>query len=80
MARLFKEIVGRELALPLARLKYRDSFDRYGTDAPDLRFALEIQDISDIAGASDFNVFRKAVRSTGIADKEPAVEELKSYL
>jgi len=65
MARLFAEALGRELALPLPRLGWRDAVDRYGTDAPDLRFGLEIGDISDVAGESEFRVFRQAVAGGG---------------
>jgi len=65
MARLFREVVGCEIALPLPRLKYAVALDRYGTDAPDLRFALEIRDVSDVAAQCEFQVFRKAVQSGG---------------
>ena len=65
MARLFKEILGKEISLPLPKIKYVDAFDRYGSDAPDLRFGLEIRDVSDVAGQCEFNVFRSAVKSGG---------------
>jgi len=65
MARLFSEALGVDLQLPLPRIRYSDALARYGTDAPDLRFALEIEDISEIAGASQFQVFRSAVESGG---------------
>ena len=66
MARVFEAVVGQELSLPLPRLEYHDAFDRFGTDAPDLRFGLEIRDVSDVAAESEFKVFRGAVESGGV--------------
>ncbi len=65
MVRLFKEILDRDLTAPLPRMQYADAFARYGTDAPDLRFGLEIGDVSDIAEDCDFRVFKSAVQSGG---------------
>jgi aspartyl-tRNA synthetase len=50
---------------PFPRLTYAESMDKYGTDKPDIRFGLEIKDLSDIASSSDFNVFRSAIESGG---------------
>ncbi len=58
MARLAKEILGIELSLPLPRMTYDEAMERYGHDAPDLRFGLEIVDLTDIAAECDFRVFR----------------------
>jgi aspartyl-tRNA synthetase len=65
MARFFREALGRELALPLPRLTYKESFEKYGTDAPDLRFGLELRDISDVAAGCGFRVFSEAVAQGG---------------
>ncbi len=65
MARLFKEIKGIELPLPLPRLTFRDAMDRYGSDKPDTRFGFEIQDISETVGDIDFAVFRDALANGG---------------
>ncbi len=67
---LYTEIVEgftekRLLAKPFPRLTYREAMDRFGTDKPDLRFGLEIRDVSEIARASQFKVFRGAVESGG---------------
>ncbi len=67
---LFKDLVaaiGRQriLATPFPRLTYAQAMDRYGTDKPDLRFALELVDVSDLAAASEFNVFRTALAAGG---------------
>jgi aspartyl-tRNA synthetase len=50
---------------PFPRLTYAETMDRFGTDKPDIRFGLEIADVSEIARSSDFKVFRGAVESGG---------------
>ena len=50
---------------PFPRLSYAETMERYGTDKPDIRFGLEIKDLSDIAAASEFAVFRSAIQSAG---------------
>ncbi|MFW5923550.1 MAG: aspartate--tRNA ligase, partial [Planctomycetota bacterium] len=62
---LFDEILDESISRPLPKLNYHDAFDRYGTDAPDVRFGLEIEDISDIAAECDFRVFSNAVDEGG---------------
>jgi len=51
---------------PFPRLTYRDTMERYGTDKPDLRYGLEIRDLSDIAVHSEFTVFRSALDEGGV--------------
>ncbi len=51
---------------PFPRLTYRDTMERYGTDKPDLRYGLEIRDLSDIAVHSEFTVFRSALDDGGV--------------
>jgi len=65
MARLFSEILGVELELPLPRMTYREAMDRYGSDKPDTRFGMEIQNISDIVKNCGFGVFEGAVANGG---------------
>jgi aspartyl-tRNA synthetase len=55
----------RLLASPLPRFKYQEVMDRYGTDRPDIRFGMELFDISDIASTSAFRVFSGTVASGG---------------
>ncbi len=50
---------------PVPRLTYAEAMERYGTDKPDLRFGLEIRDLSDIVAQSDFTVFRSAIAEGG---------------
>ena len=65
MKRLFKEVKGIDIETPLPRLTFADAMNRYGSDKPDTRFDMEIQDISDIAGSLDFVVFKSAVENGG---------------
>jgi len=65
MAHVFKETLGIELARPFPRMTYKDAISRYGTDKPDLRFGMEILDISDIVRGSGFRVFQEAVANGG---------------
>jgi aspartyl-tRNA synthetase len=51
----------RVLTTPWPRLRWKTAMDRYGTDKPDLRYGLEIVDVSEIAGATDFQVFKSTV-------------------
>ncbi len=66
IAALFKEVLDMELNLPFPRMSYLDAMSRYGLDRPDLRFGLELRDVSDIVGASQFKTFAKVVENKGI--------------
>ncbi len=59
------EILGLDVRLPLPRLTYAECMERFGHDAPDLRFGLEIIDLTPLAAESDFRVFRGAAESGG---------------
>jgi aspartyl-tRNA synthetase len=50
---------------PFPRLSYKEAMERYGTDKPDIRFGLEVKDISDIAAKTNFQVFRSATENNG---------------
>ncbi|MBQ8448655.1 MAG: aspartate--tRNA ligase [Clostridia bacterium] len=65
VVRLFKEILGVELQQPIPRLKFAEAMSRFGSDKPDTRFAMEIQDVSDIVKNSPFAVFAGAVAAGG---------------
>lgn len=65
IAALFKEILGMDVALPVPRITWREAMDRFGSDKPDMRFGMELSDISDIVADCDFAVFRDAVKSGG---------------
>ncbi len=65
LATLFREFKGIELKLPLRRLTYAEAMARFGSDKPDLRFGMELCDLSDIARGCGFKVFAGAVENGG---------------
>lgn len=65
MKRLFKEIKGIDIQTPIPRLTFNDAMNRYGSDKPDTRFGMEIQDISEAVKDVDFVVFKSALEAGG---------------
>jgi aspartyl-tRNA synthetase len=65
MARLAQEILGLELSLPLAHMTWDEAMERFGHDAPDLRFGMELVDLTDLAQQSSFRVFREPADTGG---------------
>jgi aspartyl-tRNA synthetase len=63
---MFKAVLGKDLATPFPRLNYTEAMDRFGLDRPDMRFGLELKDISDIVAGSGFKVFADVVKKGGI--------------
>ena len=63
--RLFKEILGEDLPTPFVKMSYKDAMETYGSDKPDVRFGMEIQDISELVRDSEFGVFSSAVNGGG---------------
>ena len=75
--KVFKEIVNEDVKLPIKRITYKEAMDKYGSDKPDLRFGMEIVDITDETRECEFVVFKnaidnggsvKAIKVTGSAD------------
>lgn len=65
LQRLFKEVKGVDVQLPIQRMPYKEAMERYGSDKPDIRFGLEIVNITDEVSNSEFKVFKDAVSSNG---------------
>ncbi|HHZ16220.1 MAG TPA: aspartate--tRNA ligase [Peptococcaceae bacterium] len=65
MARLFKECLGIEIPLPFPRLSYEEAMGRFGVDKPDLRFGLELVDLSEEVRGCEFKVFAQALEKGG---------------
>ena len=63
---IFKNALGVDIKYDFPRLTWRECMDKYGCDKPDLRFGLEITDVTDIAAKSDFSVFKSVTRSGGV--------------
>ena len=91
MARLAKEILGLDVPLPLGRMCYDEAMGRFGHDAPDLRFGMELIDITDLAKQSEFKVFRgvadsagwvRGINAKGAADRysRKGIDELTAFV
>ena len=61
VAKLWKEILGQEVRTPFPRMPYSEAMGRFGSDKPDVRFGLELQDLSEIFRQSAFQVFKTAL-------------------
>ena len=66
VASIFKDVKGIEVELPLMRMKYDDAMDKYGSDKPDLRFGMEIQNITEVFKDTEFTVFKNVISEGGI--------------
>lgn len=65
LARLFKETIGVDVQLPIQRMTYAEAMSRFGSDKPDLRFGMELKDVTDIVRDCDFAVFKGAIEAGG---------------
>jgi len=65
IAYIFHKTLGKNVNIPFARLTYREAMERYGSDKPDLRFGMELKDITDIVKGCQFKVFANASQSGG---------------
>ncbi len=66
MKKIFKDVLGKDLQTPFERLPYDNAIARYGLDKPDMRFGLELIEISDIVENASFKVFASVVKKGGI--------------
>ena len=65
LAKLFKEILDLDIQLPIQRMTWQEAMDRFGSDKPDLRFGLELKDVSDVVKNCEFGVFTGALANGG---------------
>lgn len=65
LKKLFHDIKGVDIKLPLRRMSYQDAMERFGSDKPDLRFGYELKDISELVKGTEFQVFSNALSSGG---------------
>lgn len=64
--KIFKEVKGIDIEIPLMRMPYDEAMSRYGSDKPDLRFGMEIQTVTDLFKNSEFKVFSNTINNNGI--------------
>ena len=65
LEKLFREILGVEVSLPIPRMTWQEAMDRYGSDKPDIRFGMELHDVTETVKDSEFAVFKGAIESGG---------------
>ena len=65
LAYLFKQVLDVEVKLPIQRMTWQDAMDRFGSDKPDLRFGMELQNVSEVVRGCEFAVFKNALEAGG---------------
>ena len=65
IAHVFKEVLGHEVSLPIKRMTFKEAMESYGSDKPDLRFGMKIQDITEAVKDVEFKVFSDAISNGG---------------
>ncbi len=65
LQKLFREVCGYELQLPIRRMTWREAMDRYGSDKPDLRFGMELKNVTELVRGCGFGVFTSAIENGG---------------
>lgn len=65
MVKVFKEVMHRDLPVPFRRIPFDEAMNRYGVDKPDIRFALELNDVTSLFEASEFKVFSSVIEQKG---------------
>ena len=65
LAFLFKEVLGVEVPLPIQRMTWQEAMDRFGSDKPDIRFGMELTDVSEVVKDCEFAVFKGALENGG---------------
>ena len=65
LAKLFKEVLGVEVSLPIQRMTWQEAMDRFGSDKPDIRFGMELQNVTEVVKDFDFVVFKGAIENGG---------------
>ena len=65
LARLFKEIIGVDVPLPIQRMTWQEAMERFGSDKPDTRFGMELNDVTDVVRDCEFAVFKNAIADGG---------------
>ena len=75
MAKVMKDVKGIDIPRPFKKMTYKDAMNTYGSDKPDIRFGLELQDVTDVFRNSEFAVFKNALAIRQSAIKALVVKE-----
>ena len=65
LAKLFREVLGVEVSLPIQRMTWQEAMDRFGSDKPDVRFGMELVNVTDVVKDCEFVVFQNAIANGG---------------
>ena len=65
LAKLFKEVLDIDVELPIQRMTWQEAMDRFGSDKPDIRFGMELQNVTEVVKDFDFVVFKNAIEKGG---------------
>lgn len=65
LSKIFKELLNVEITLPIPRMTWQEAMDRFGSDKPDVRFGMELKDVSNVVADSQFVVFKGALEAGG---------------
>ena len=79
VASIFKEVKGIDIKLPLMRMKYDEAIEKYGSDKPDLRFGMEINNITEIFKNTNFTIFKNVIDNGGVINAIVVKNAADSY-
>ena len=65
LAKLFREVLGVDVPLPIPRMTWQEAMDRFGSDKPDIRFGMELKNVTEVVKDSEFAVFKGAIEAGG---------------
>ena len=79
MAEVFREILGYQIHTPIPRLEYHEAMERFGTDKPDIRFGMELKDITDLSKRSNSTIFKRVIEEGGVVKAITVKEGVSSF-
>jgi aspartyl-tRNA synthetase len=80
MKYIFKEVLDIDLEIPFKRMTYEEAMEKYGSDKPDLRFGIEMKDLTDVLKKTDFGIFQNAEFITGLKiDGDFSRKKIEAY-
>ena len=79
MAEVFREILGYQIQTPIPRLEYHEAMERFGTDKPDIRFGMELKDITELSKRSNSTIFKRVIEEGGVVKAITVKEGVSSF-